>query len=96
MKSMFGHCEHLESINFGSNFSFEKISGGQGLSFMFNSCTLLNNTTLNTLLGLLTTVTSSYTGQKKLSTIGLSSTQIATCQTLSNWAAASAAGWLAS
>lgn len=93
---MFQHCEALQSITFGSNFSFEKATGGQGLNFMFSSCGRLDNNTLNAILGLLPTVTSAYTGQKKLSLIGFSSAQISTAQGLSNWAAASAAGWLAS
>jgi len=95
-RSMFQHCDSLRTITFGSNWSFEKASGNQGLSFMFSSCANLDNNTLNAILGLLPTVTSAFTGQKKLSTIGFSTTQISTAQGLSNWAAAEAAGWLAS
>lgn len=95
-RAMFQHCDSIQTITFGPNWSFEKATGNQGLSFMFSSCTNLDNNTLNAILGLLPTVTSAFTGQKKLSLIGFSTAQIATAQGLSNWAAASAAGWLAS
>ena len=95
-RAMFQHCDVIETITFGPNWSFEKATGNQGVNFMFSSCTHLDNNTLNAILGLLPTVTSAYTGQKKLSLIGFSSAQIATAQGLSNWTAAEAAGWLAS
>lgn len=91
MTRMFQGCSNLETITFGSNFSLEKCTNGSSLQQMFGSCTKLTNETLNAILGIL--VTYGGTTNKTLQYIGLTSAQATTCQGLSNWSAASTAGW---
>lgn len=92
LKSAFNSCSNLKIIIFGENFSLENLSGAQAFLNTFSYCPLLTNDTLNEILKVISTATS-YTGTKTLSLIGLSNTQIATCQTLSNWPLAQSAGW---
>jgi len=91
MQRMFQGCSNLETITFGNNFSLNSCTGGQSLLNMFGTCAKLTNETLNAILGIL--ITFGGTSNKTLNYIGLKSTQAATCQTLSNWSAAEAAGW---
>lgn len=58
---------------------------------MFLNCNSLSNDSLNNILESCIGMTGVDT--KTLKYIGLSSTQATACQSLSNWAAASAAGW---
>lgn len=58
----------------------------------FSSCQLLNNESLNNILGMCASA-QNYTMLKRLSSIGLSQQQAAICITLSNWSAAQQAGW---
>lgn len=92
MRSTFEYCQKLTTINFGENFTLAGCTAAMSLSNTFNQCPLLDNNTLNSILGLLLTATN-YTGTKTLKYIGLSSTQATTCQSLSNWAACETAGW---
>ena len=54
-------------------------------------CPKLTDNSLNNILASITLATGVST--KKLKSLGLSSTQATKCTTLSNWAAAQAAGW---
>lgn len=63
------------------------------MTYMFSSCPNLSNDSLNNILMMCTTATS-YTGNKKLSTIGLTSAQAQICTTLSNYQAFLDAGWI--
>lgn len=79
-------CSSLKNVpilNFGSLTSFDSL---------FESCSQLTNESLNNILASLLTATS-YGGQQKLSSVGLSSTQATTCTGLSNWQACVDAGW---
>lgn len=58
---------------------------------MFTNCRNLSNNSLNNILASI--ATAGVTSNKTLKYIGLSSTQASTCTGLSNWSAASAAGW---
>ena len=86
MAFMFDGCRSLETIN---DISFDNSTY---MPAMFQGCSSLSNVTLNKILGALANATK-YTGTKTLSTLGLSSAQAETCTSLSNWAAAQAAGW---
>ena len=90
MGQMFRECSNLTTINFGENFT-AKGTTATGMNAMFTSCTNLSNATLNDILSICTTFGGS--SNKTLKYIGLNSTQATTCQTLSNWSAAEAAGW---
>jgi len=68
------------------------LSSATNLSSMFQNCSSLSNESLNNILASLVTATS-YSGQKKLSSIGLTSNQAQVCRTLSNWQACVDAGW---
>jgi hypothetical protein len=92
LKSCFRACYDLTTIIFGNDFSLSQLIGSQSFLNTFGSCDHLSNDTLNAILGILPTATA-YTSTKTLSYIGLSSAQIATCQTLSNWSLAQSAGW---
>lgn len=67
-------------------------SSVQTMRNMFYECTSLSNSSLNNILQMCANAIN-YTSTKTLSYIGLSSEQIATCQTLSNWTLAQSAGW---
>lgn len=61
---------------------------------MFNGCNVLSNESLNNILASCISATKvTINNYKKLSAIGLNSTQATTCTGLSNWEALSAAGW---
>ena len=86
MNYMFSGCISLTTI---PQLDTSKVTN---MMNMFNSCTSLSNDSLNNILVMLTNATA-YTGTKTLKYIGLSSTQVDKCTTLSNWAACEAAGW---
>lgn len=90
---MFAICSNF----FEADFSFLDFSNitdlSQGLVNMFANTYFSNwNGTLNSLLGALLTVPDGYTN-KKLSHIGLSSSQYNLAVTLPNWSALQAKGW---
>lgn len=58
----------------------------------FSQCPLLSNDSLNNILKMCINATN-YTGTKTLKAIGLTSTQASACQSLSNWADFTDAGW---
>lgn len=60
---------------------------------MFQNCPNLTNESLNNILASLLTATPRLVGTKKLSNLGLTSTQATTCTTLSNWQSLADAGW---
>lgn len=77
-----------------ANIPIFNLSSATNLTNIFGLCSALSNTSLNNILASLITAIS-YTGTKTLAEIGLSSTQIETCQTLSNWNDFVNAGWSA-
>lgn len=91
MTGMFAGCSNLITITFGNNFILNKCTSSSSLSNMFQNCSNLDAETLNAILGIL--ITFGGTSNKTLNYIGLTSAQATTCQTLSNWSAAEAAGW---
>lgn len=95
INQMFYNCTHLITIKFPSNISLKNVSNtANSFSNMFYGCTNLDNNTLNAILGFLPTMTKVTTASyKTLARLGLTSEQATVCQTLSNWEAASAAGW---
>ncbi len=68
------------------------ISSATNVGYMFTNCTSLSEESLNNILAMCVSATA-YTGTKTLATLGLTAEQATTCTTLSNWSAASAAGW---
>lgn len=95
MVEMFSGCTNLTTLtNFASG-TFENIDSSNTIGNMFKDCSRLNNDTLNEIL-LFCTKLENYTGPKTLSTLGLSSSQINICQSLSNYSAFVQAGWSAS
>lgn len=91
MRYMFVYNSDLESINFGNNFNLVACTANNALQSMFSDNSKLDSNTLNEILKIISTYGGS--SNKTLKYIGLSSTQATTCQTLSNWSAAEAAGW---
>lgn len=89
MESMFSFCSSLEDVPI---LNTSLCSGAYSLSSMFQGCTALTNESLNNILAMCISATS-YTGTKTLATLGLTSTQATTCQSLSNWNAFVNAGW---
>lgn len=83
---MFQNCYRLENI---PQFNIEKVIN---MSNTFYNCSRLSNESLNNILAMCANA-KSITSNKTLKYIGLNSTQATTCQTLSNWSAAEAAGW---
>ena len=90
--SMFQSCTKLETITFGTNFTFSSVIGIQN---MFGGCTKLDNDTLNQILYLCTTIGSSYTNTKTLDYLGIKDTfdNYANIPNLSNYQAFLDAGW---
>lgn len=87
MTYMFSQCYSLVEI---PQIDTSKV---KNMYYMFgNGCTKLSNESLNNILAMCINATS-YTGAKTLATLGLTKAQATTCQTLSNWSAAEAAGW---
>lgn len=93
--TMFNGCTSLISIAFPSNVNLASVTNySSSVNNAFKNCNNLNNDTLNTILGFLPTMTKvTDTSLKTLAKLGFSSAQATIMQTLSNWAAASAAGW---
>ena len=88
MQQIFQGCSSLKNVpalNTSSVTNFFNTFGG---------CSNLTSDSLNNILAMCAGATS-YTGTKTLDTLGLTATQKTTCQSLSNWAAAQAAGWSA-
>lgn len=88
---MFMECTNLQNVPV-YDLSCINLTNGDKLQLAFYGCTSLTNESLNNILASCISATN-ITRNKTLSNLGLSSTQIATCQTLSNWAAFVAAGW---
>ena len=85
MNSTFKNCQYLEEVG------IMDLTNVTTLSEAFSSCARLTDTALNNILASLANGTSVST--KTLSSIGITSTQATRCTSLSNWAAAQAAGW---
>ena len=77
------------------NFPVINAPNVQGFYTCFGGCTNLSNDALNNIMYMLSTSNVTNSQRKKLSYIGLSSSQIATCQTLSNYSLITAKGWSA-
>lgn len=91
MDNMFVNCSALEEIQNLSNGNFSNVYEPH---YMFSNCTKLNDETLNDILLMctkMTRITSSTT--KKLSYLGLSSSQRSKMQNMSNAQAFRDAGW---
>ena len=95
MRDFCSGCSALENVPLLNTGNLTDSNGG--LSNAFYGCPNLSNESLNNILAMCANVPASYpSGKKSLSWIGLSSTQKATCQTLSNYQAFLDAGWSAS
>lgn len=64
-----------------------------GMRTVFTNCPNLSNESLNNIMRMCINATGVSASNKKLSTIGLSSAQATTCQSLSNWDTFVSAGW---
>lgn len=90
MNSFCSNCSGLTHITFGENF---KLTACTSMSTMFNSCSKLDDETINNILGILLTATS-YTGTKSLFTIfGSFILSRQGLQQLSNYQPLIDAGW---
>ena len=89
----FMECAKLQNVPV-YDWSCIDLTNGDKLQLSFYGCNALTNESLNNILASCISATN-ITRKKTLSNLGLSSTQIATCQTLSNWDAFVSAGWSA-
>lgn len=91
----FNGCTNLRTIHFPPTVMLSGVTNSSStLNSAFARCPNLDNDTLNTILGFLPTMTKITTASyKTLSRLGFSSDQATLMQTLSNWSAASNAGW---
>ncbi len=86
MGNIFYNCNKLKTIpELATN---KVVSMGSA----FSNCTALSTASLNNILAMCANAPS-YGGTKTLQSIGLTSAQATTCQTLSNWDDFVAAGW---
>lgn len=90
MRNMFDKCTNLTTVPV---YNLSSISSSSNHNKIFSDCPNLSNESLNNILATCITATS-LTTNKKLSYIGLSSTQATTCQSLSNYQAFLNAGWV--
>ena len=86
MNNMFVGCSSLITI---PQFDVTSVTNMGG---MFNACSSLSDESLNNILAMCANA-NAYTATKTLKQLSLTSTQATTCTGLSNWSAASAAGW---
>ena len=90
-------CSGCSALTNVPTFDFSKLctsTGYQDMRNMFASCPSLSSISLNNILASLNSIVANISANyKKLSYIGLSSTQATTCTTLSNWSALQAKGW---
>lgn len=86
-QQLFYSCESLVTIPI---YNFSSLVGNNNYN-MFYNCISLSNDSLNKILQMCIGMTG--VTNKTLKYIGLSSTQVETCQTLSNWDNFVAAGW---
>lgn len=89
MEGAFYYCQYMTTVpvlNANKNENFK---------YTFKNCTSLSNESLNNILETIANATwyNSHDKVKTLNWLGLTSSQATTCTTLSNWAAAEAAGW---
>lgn len=86
----FYDCTGLVNV---PQYDFSRFTAVSAWTDMFAGCTSLSDESLNNIMASL--MSSGYTGtsNKTLKYIGLSAEQATRCQSLSNWAAFSAAGW---
>lgn len=84
---MFSNCKGLEEVPI---FNLPKATS---LSGMFLTCNNLSDKSLNNIMASCITATSLSSSNKKLSYIGINSTQATRCQSLSNYQAFLNAGW---
>ena len=85
----FRNCSKLENVPQWDLSHFTDTSW----AYCFEGCTSLTNESLNNILGSIATIPTNLTSNRTLSYLGLTSAQATTCQSLSNWTAASNAGW---
>lgn len=84
---MFGSCKGLKEVPI---FNLPKATN---LSGMFNECYNLSDKSLNNIMASCITATSLSSSNKKLSYLGINSTQATKCQSLSNYNDFISAGW---
>lgn len=90
MENAFYYCQYLTTV------PVLNASKNENFRYTFRNCTSLTNESLNNILKTIANATyynNSTSTVKTLNWLGLSSAQATTCTTLSNWAAAEAAGW---
>lgn len=87
VSQLFSNCTNLRDVPL---FNFSKVTD---IDRTFSNCPNLSNESLNNILEMCINSNVTNTSYKKLSRVGLSSTQATTCTTLSNWADAQSAGW---
>lgn len=85
--NMFSACETLETV---PEFNCPNVINA---SNMFQSCSSLTEQSLNNILGTCITMTKISSSQKTLKYIGLTSSQVTICESLSNYQAFLDAGW---
>ena len=92
VSTMTNFCNGCESLTTVPILDLHSVTGSN-MSNCFGTCPSLTNESLNNILYMC--ANSGVTGStyKKLSYIGLSSTQATTCTGLSNWSACQSAGW---
>ena len=83
----FNGCPNLITVNM-DGMKLNKVSN---MMNMFAGCVNLSNESLDSIMGALTTATT--TSNKKFVNLGFTADQIATMATLSNYANANAKGW---
>lgn len=88
MRQMFSGCTNLVNV---PEYDTSGLTSNNHY-YMFNNCPNLSNDSLNTILLMCTNATS-ITSSKTLKTLGLTSAQATTCQSLSNYADFISAGW---
>lgn len=87
--SMFNGCTNLKNVPV---YSFPNVKN-RGHTGMFQNCGSLTNESLNNILATCLTFGEITARYKTLAVLGLSSSQVDICQTLSNYSAVIAAGW---
>ena len=88
---MFESCASLKTIKFGNIDNISRDSNLGTYANMFYGCNSLDNETLNDILKLLPKLRP--TSAATLKSFGISQAQATICESLSNYAAFTAAGW---
>ena len=87
LNNMFSGCVNLVNV------PLYNTSAAEYMNTMFSSCSSLSNDSLNNIMRMCINATNTYKSQKTLKGLGLSSAQVTTCQSLSNYQDFLNAGW---